>query len=461
MYIYDFASLYGYIYNTKQNIILPMIKNFNQYIHENYVGTMAQSTIKRDRKFKTALEMEKRKYSNEEIRMSTGWFRNPHDNEWRYEHDTRQIKFKKLYLKDLGDKFQDTSQNNLYRTTLGNLIENTTLFKEYPSLADIGVNMFDQFSGNKREGSYNPQDEDITIYRVHNLSHDYKACKKSIEVYTKHLTPEYLETQPATTRNGSPFDKDAYVERTKQNIKDAKEELAMYSKVPFFIFEEEHKSVLLHELQHAIQYLEGFAKGGSPSSFQDGTHRQAVTKVSRPLLHKKYRELGALYNKIQKGMDDAGLDGLPDLYIDGSEYQGIPEVDAYRAMEKEVANKEYADKDNETKLTKFDQYQHLAGEIEARDVQNRMKYGKEAGWGIYDSRYQDVNNLFAGLLLSFNTKEEAEKFLKKHTDDKDIVTIKESRYKKEWIAIEQFKSRKTVKPLDSVDYDAKKVIVRK
>jgi hypothetical protein len=441
-----------------------MIKSFNQFTNENYVGTMAQSTVKRDRKYKAALEMESRGMENENIRLATGWFRNPHDNEWRYEHDTRQIKFKRLYLKDIGDKFEDASQHNLYRTTLGNLIENTTLFKEYPSLADIGVNMFDQFSGNKREGSYNPQDEEITIHGVYNLSHDYKACKKSIKVYTDHLSPEYLETLPATSRNGSPYDKDAYIERTKQYLEEAKEEFAMYSKVPFFVFEEEHKSVLLHEIQHAIQHLEGFAKGGSPSMFQDHTQRQVTARMSRPQLHKKYPELKELYNKIARAMKSAKLEGTPDTFIDSPEWTGIPDVDLYREKEAKIADMEFADKDNSIKLSKNDQYKHLAGEIEARDVQNRMKYGKETGWGVYDSRYRNTDNVFAGLLKTLKTKKEAKGFITTNTrttNTSSVTTIDGKKYKHEWLEVEEIKSRKTVQPVRSEDYEDKNVIIRK
>jgi hypothetical protein len=94
------------------------------------------------------------------------------------------------------------------------------------------------------------------------------------------------------------------------------------------------KSTLLHEIQHAIQEKEGFARGGSPSST---LFTPEITA-----------ELKKLQEKIQLAMK-SGKDPLP--------------------LMDEFARKH--------EMSRFDVYQRLAGEVEARDVQSRMNLSPE------------------------------------------------------------------------------------
>jgi hypothetical protein len=96
------------------------------------------------------------------------------------------------------------------------------------------------------------------------------------------------------------------------------------------------ESQLLHEIQHAIQEREGFARGGSPEQFK------------RTLaLDKAYKELAALRE---------GRGNVP-----------------YSVAEKRIAELEGI-------IEKYDpqkRYQRLTGEVEARDVQTRMNLTPE------------------------------------------------------------------------------------
>lgn len=121
----------------------------------------------------------------------------------------------------------------------------------------------------------------------------------------------------------------------------------------------ELKSFVLHEVQHAIQSIEDFAAGGSPDNITDGERAAFVELVKRKAkdYESKYDDRFASpgnereFSKLEKffGGSDSGRinNDIADRVEDG----GNP-LDA--------------------KGINDNAYYHLAGEIEARDVQARM-----------------------------------------------------------------------------------------
>jgi hypothetical protein len=108
------------------------------------------------------------------------------------------------------------------------------------------------------------------------------------------------------------------------------------------------KSILMHEVQHAIQDIEGFAKGGSPMKSVRGEYKlkyEADVDKLRPtyidLLAKQRK--GDLISSEEQGK----LDYLKAVFNKYDEYQKGGDKKAY----------EY--------------YLELAGEVEARNVQSR------------------------------------------------------------------------------------------
>jgi hypothetical protein len=95
------------------------------------------------------------------------------------------------------------------------------------------------------------------------------------------------------------------------------------------------KSTALHELQHAIQQREGFAKGGSPSQFA------GVSAESQ----KSLDEINAILNSGEYSM---------------KEYQTLLQ------QKRDILN------NSAPGLSSNEQYRRLAGEAEARLTQSRM-----------------------------------------------------------------------------------------
>ena len=129
---------------------------------------------------------------------------------------------------------------------------------------------------------------------------------------------------------------------------------------------DEAQSVGLHEIQHAIQNREGFAKGGSPEQFVS-RYNTAPERIK-----------DANYSAEIKGLLDEGVSEgeLLDLY------KGMPEEQFVKDLwdkQKDFIKGESIDYFNRLAktaksdlMTPDDQYQRLAGEAEARLVQKRM-----------------------------------------------------------------------------------------
>ena len=102
-----------------------------------------------------------------------------------------------------------------------------------------------------------------------------------------------------------------------------------------------NRSLMLHELQHAVQQREGFARGGSPAT-EAARLKAEYNKEIDALLEHKEANRGRL-SKTELDEIDGAFDKL--IEVSGN-------LDA----------------------RSFDAYRHLAGEVEARDVQARMDF---------------------------------------------------------------------------------------
>jgi len=151
----------------------------------------------------------------------------------------------------------------------------------------------------------------------------------------------------------------------------------------------EGKSVMLHELQHAIQQREGFARGGSASEFASG-----------PMFDVKARELAAdLSRSLTGGVSAKPEEILASLkYGDPKELGSIAAKYGFGGLDEAVAFLKRED----SKRTPFGQYQRLAGEAEARATQARMNMtpAERRATFPYDSFDVPVDQLIVRGLLA-------------------------------------------------------------
>ena len=146
-------------------------------------------------------------------------------------------------------------------------------------------------------------------------------------------------------------------------------------------------SVLLHELQHAIQQKEGFAKGGTPEQFKK-TQLDLEKEKWASIVNQTVNDgesIDSVLSQLKKEVLDRG--------IDDSTYSH----DDFNAVLTLIQSKEPKSlidkwiKDGQIKHDPYESYQKLAGEVEARMVQNRMNLTPEQRRDTYPIIYGLIN----------------------------------------------------------------------
>jgi len=225
-----------------------------------------------------AERMEKEGASREEIWRKTGWWRGK-DGQWRVE--IPQIKMKEeraLYRALIGG----SEGRNI--TTLGEIMDAPELFKAYPQLKDTKI-VFSPEEVNSGEsgGWYDRAKNEIVILDAGLVAlKDFPKRERDLrDHYEKILSSdEYLqnahEKMDAFGINHGTFEQEREyarwwidrqakgINRTNETrIRDMANDRRMWS-----VF-----GKLVHEVQHAVQQIEGFARGGSGE--EDGYSRFA------------------------------------------------------------------------------------------------------------------------------------------------------------------------------------------
>jgi hypothetical protein len=125
------------------------------------------------------------------------------------------------------------------------------------------------------------------------------------------------------------------------------------------------KSLMGHELQHAIQSKEGFALGGNQEQF---AHGPMFSRKARDLNADLSKELTGSYSLLPEEI--IKIIGTQSSAIDSKQLQPIIQKYGFGSIDDALAFL----KSEDMKRTPFGQYQRLAGEAEARAVQARMNY---------------------------------------------------------------------------------------
>ena len=378
----------------------------------------------------TALEQAERledvgKATSEEIRQQTGWFKG-YDGQWRYEIDDSKMKIRDIDI---------TSGE----TKLSEVIDHPELFEAYPQLKDITVSAFPSIFDFGTNGRYNPARKEISLNsdflvntkvdkeiaqiresteyisyknrleeaaKAHGekrlkLSKEFKAIRAS-EDYTEYIDSffecENKEQEKAVIEKW---------ERTKdgKRYEVIKAELARMDKEnPQIEIENEFResetgkryhellnnidtaevtdntrtrNILIHEIQHAIQDIEGFANGSSPEFWK----KAPAEKKPGTLGHAKAKR-EKIGNEILSTTSPEFIEAFRAYNRGDIEYSDI-EKGPYSEDELELLW-DYDEADREVSYLmshgeKSDEsfYFSTAGEIEARDVSQRMEYTAE------------------------------------------------------------------------------------
>ncbi len=176
---------------------------------------------------------------------------------------------------------------------------------------------------------------------------------------------------------------------------------------------DQFKSSTLHELQHAIQDIEGFSRGGSTNEFfpMDMTERElrrvnetvcalyeAAPEFYRDCVKATQLQLAVVdkYGSLQSyNVDDPLVKEWWEAIDRRDEHPQSVEWYAQKAVERQIAR-------DRVTLSPMDQYSRLAGEVEARLTQARLDMSpleRRAGYPL-----DDMDRPVAGQALRFGGK---------------------------------------------------------
>ena len=159
---------------------------------------------------------------------------------------------------------------------------------------------------------------------------------------------------------------------------------------------EEARSTLLHELTHGIQAKEGFNRGGNPDMF---THQDLAQEL------KKIVQTRDIFDRIRAGNPDLTdkelIEKVNKLYSTSPEMHRPTDYTFEHILDRntwpnEIATKivkDYGlDSNRAFPYTKEEMYKNLAGEAEARLVQNRADLSQEELFQHFPYQYNPKNH---------------------------------------------------------------------
>ena len=283
----------------------------------------------------TAKEMEKGGIDAETIRQKTGWFRGA-DGKWRWEID------------DSGTE-TDTKWNFLRNPDA----------KRYNELFEKAY-LYDTATA-----------EDLNELQI--LDNNLKGVRKSplyLDEIVKH--DKLFEAYPALRDVKVRFEANTGNKEGSYHP----EENEFILRTGLKLEPEKLKNTLIHEIQHAIQEQEGFARGANPGYWDEMIQRGYSRRKNDGRIERARKEYHRIFDSAPEEFKDK-VRRINRARLDG-------DYDAAETVIDELYDSEYADlwsqldmaefewrSDRGEELNAYDLYRDTAGEIEARDAAAR------------------------------------------------------------------------------------------
>ena len=357
--------------------IIPPSKRFNSRKKDTrfrFIGEQGAANLDAAEEANTRLdnlavarEMEKSGKDAKSIKIATGWERGS-DGKWRYEEED----------------FEYIPKGNAREKSL---LEREPWHKELMSLSDKVYN--GEKLSNEEEVRFDELSKKETELKDSLKKSDIKFLDDYVSDNT--LFKEYPELKQVKVEfyDGSFFDGGSYSHHDMT--------IRINNNSPL-----DAKSILVHEVQHAIQHIEGFSRGGNSRTYRNYLNslkekRDAWSMIDE--FEEKSKELGSDASKmdVYKAVRDE-YTSLGMSFGDGI----MPSRDAFdkgfnlwvRGYDKEGYEDAY--KEYQNLIEKFglgeskDRYHELSGEVEARNVQSRLNMTPEERRSTLASETEDV-----------------------------------------------------------------------
>lgn len=303
--------------------------NLDRYLAQNNLGNL-----------RTAKEMLDAGKDAKTIKLATGWEKGG-DGKWRMEIPDVKLKTVGHFMD--GEEYERTLWDITHSTngTLEEYFDAPELFAAYPELKDINFKIITLPNG---YGGW------------------YAREGNEIAVSDRNLV--------------------FYLNGIEKKLASGNTEYADFLKEQFFA---EIQDIATHEIQHAIQYIEGFAKGGSPKQFENNPQiNPTYKKVSEDIENAEVKfkdspdfDLIQKYTELLEQWD--GTETEEQLRIEteiNNIFEQLQEHGTWDSVEKYFNDLAFL-KTVQKNLAPIDSYKALAGEVEARNATERTDMSAE------------------------------------------------------------------------------------
>lgn len=307
-----------------------------------------------------AMELEKNGVDSEDIRQSTGWFRG-YDNKWRFEIDDSKAVFSRH-----GDI---KLQNN----------------KNYPRLVELSERYDNLNSEEKYELETLEKELENDIWDEKFELQDYLYHAELYDAYPQLRHYGFiLDSSLSGNRKGF-FDKRTNTIHVNAHLNDA-----------------EIKSTLFHELQHTIQYIEGFSKGANIDYWEDALMYDSFAGLTNAQ-KSKFKQLQQQYHDIEDSQPEFAKEMKKLILMKPSVKRGAFDFETFTKLEEDPPEWKQFDAERKRLEDKYgvnavfdfmdldynikklfesgrsasEMYYDTAGEVEARDVANRLTFDEK------------------------------------------------------------------------------------
>ena len=405
-------------------------KFFEDYnkIREQFIGEKgaaaadhAEEVSVRLDNLSVAREMEAEKKDAKAIKMATGWERGA-DGKWRYE------------IADM--KEFDRNGNLLYR-------KNHPDYARYIELQDKELkNLFEE--GEELTDKEREEYEALSKkYESDTFGGEKLDNNHTLEAYVD--APELFKAYPELKNVGLRFENTGgneiasyrYISSVFDVDKDDVGEIVVNTgKVSKNTRTREVKSAVLHEMQHAIQEIEGFAGGGSPKSMQkrfEAAKEEWRARAWADALRDKADEMGEHYN--QAAVEKALIDEYKEMGMDNDEWMPNKEIRmkgfnyfargyADRSLDADIKNFRL-NESTRADFSPYVEYTRLGGEVESRNVERRMGMSAEERRASLASETEDVSREDQIFLTSGDGGETAHSVEMVHKPSKEETILRD------------------------------------
>lgn len=344
--------------------------------------------------------LEKSGTDNETIRQETGWYRGM-DGQWRFEIDDSGMKTQKAYVSEREKAQALREYTAQFKNLTGNGLTNEQreMLREYVSQRERGE--FSDKTYQQLTDMLGDEFENFAAALEGKMSASSGKNDLSLAEYINHpkLFEAYPDLKNVTVRFDSmPDGQKGYFSKRDNTI--------VLSDSLFG----EDADVVLHEIQHVIQGMEGFASGTNPGFWNRGDNYDRAAEKYRDnrarLLNGLSSDDLALYDEYRSTEREMGA------MLDGSMLYDESRMDALEKRSDELYKELYG-KEWFGKLNRYDRilgdageavkefYRNTAGEIEARDTAARRRMSAEErkntppDLGDADTVFADGNTMAA------------------------------------------------------------------